>query len=194
MRLGFYIGWLLLLVAFAAAAAETIARTLPGGSGWMLSAAELWQALWPGAYLIASIRISGMMPELWDPVILTLLSIPAWLLFGFPGVILAWMCRPNRVLSVEAEQELQEHEASLFLYDDLAREARKWAQNEGDDRAVDDRLPNHDVVDLFERQPDDPDDYGGDGDLGHVGVSDDPDTLDEDPIKPLPEFVKPRGK
>lgn len=194
MRLGFYIGWLLLLAAFAAAAAETIARTLPGGSGWMLSAAELWQALWPGAYLIASIRISGMMPELWDPAILTLLSVPAWLLFGFPGVILAWMCRPNRVLSPEAEQELQEHEASLFLYDDLAREARKWAQDEGDDHSVDDRLPNHDVVDLFKRQPDDPDDYGGDGDLGHVGVSDDPDTLDEDPIKPLPEFVKPRGE
>ncbi len=194
MRLGFYIGWLFLLVAFAAAAAETIARTLPGGSGWILSAAELWQALWPGAYLIALIRISGVMPELWDPVILTLLSIPAWLLLGFPGLILAWMCRPNRVLSPEAEQELQEHEASLFLYDDLAREARKWAQNEGDDRSVDDRLPNHDVVDLFERQPDDPDDYGGDGDLGHVGVSDDPDTLDEDPIKPLPEFVKPRGE
>jgi hypothetical protein len=194
MRLGFYIGWLFLLVAFAAAAAETIARTLPGGSGWILSAAELWQALWPGAYLIALIRISGVMPELWDPVILTLLSIPAWLLLGFPGLILAWMCRPNRVLSPEAEQELQEHEASLFLYDDLAREARKWAQNEGDDRLVDDRLPNHDVVDLFERQPDDPDDYSGDGDLGHVGVSDDPDTLDEDPIKPLPEFVKPRGE
>lgn len=194
MRLGFYIGWLLLLAAFAAAAAETIARTLPGGAGWMLSAAELWQALWPGAYLIASIRISGMMPELWDPVILTFLSVPAWLLFGLPGVILAWMCRPNRLLSAEAEQELQEHEASLFLYDDLAREARKWAQDEGDDRSVDDRLPNHDVVDLFQRQPDDPDDYGGDGDLGHVGISDDPDTLDEDPIKPLPEFVKPRGE
>ncbi len=72
-----------MLAAFAAAAAETIARTLPGGSGWMLSAAELWQALWPGAYLIASIRISGMMPELWDPAILTLLSVPAWLLLVF---------------------------------------------------------------------------------------------------------------
>lgn len=194
MRLGFYIGWLLLLVAFAAAAAETIARTLPGGTGWMLSAAELWQALWPGAYLIASIRISGLVPELWDPVILTILSVPAWLLLGLPGVIMAWMCRPNRILSAEAEQELQEHEASLFLYDDLAREARKWAQDEGDDRSVDDRLPNHDVVDLFQRQPDDPDDFGGDGDLGHVDISDDPDTLDEDPIKPLPEFVKPRGE
>lgn len=190
MRFGFYTGWLLLLAAFAGAAAETIARTLPGGMGLVLSAAELWQALWPGAYLIASIRISALEPQLWNPVILTLLSLPAWLLLGLPGVILAWMCRPNRLLSVEAEEELQEHEASLFLYDDLAREARKWAREEGDDQSTDDRLPNHDVVDLFERQPDDPDDYGGDGDLGKLSTSDD--ELDEDPIKPLPEFVKPR--
>lgn len=183
-----------MLAAFAGAAAETIARALPGGSGWMLSTAELWQSLWPGAYLISSIRISALEPQLWDPVILTFLSVPAWLLLGLPGVILAWMCRPNRVLTPDAAQELQEHEASLFLYDDLAREARKWAREEGDDQNVDDRLPNHDVVDLFQRQIDDPDDYGGDGDLGRIGTSDDPDTLDEDPIKPLPEFVKPRGE
>ena len=192
MRFGFYIGWVLLLAAFAGAAAETIARALPGGAGWMLSAADLWQALWPGAYLISAIRISAVVPQLWDPVILTFLSVPAWMLFGLPGVILAWMCRPNRELSAAAAEELQEHEASLFLYDDLAREARKWARDEGDDLGADDRLPNHDVVDLFQRQPGDPDDYGGDGDMGPVGSSDDDDELDDDPIKPLPEFVKPR--
>ena len=185
---------MLLLAAFAGAAAETIARALPGGAGWMLSAAELWQYIWPGAYLIASVRISALEPQLWDPVILTFLSVPAWLLLGLPGVILSWMCRPNRVLTPDAALELQEHEASLFLYDDLAREARKWAREEGDDQSTDDRLPNHDVVDLFQRQPDDPDDYGGDGDMGTIGISDDPDALDEDPIKPLPEFVKPRGE
>lgn len=194
MRFGFYIGWLLLVVAFAGAAAETIARTLPGGTGWMLSTAELWQSIWSGAYLIASVRLSALHPQLWDPVILTFLSLPAWLLLGLPGVILAWMCRPNRVLTADAAHELQEHEASLFLYDDLAREARKWVREEGDDQSTDDQLPNHDVVDLFQRQRDDPDDYGGDGDLGQIGVSDDPDALDEDPIKPLPEFVKPRGE
>ena len=44
MRVSFMIGWVLLVGAFAVAAAETIARTLPGGGGWMLSAHELWQA------------------------------------------------------------------------------------------------------------------------------------------------------
>lgn len=194
MRFGFYLGWVLLLGAFAGAAAETIARALPGGGGWMLSAAELWQALWPGAYLIASIRISALAPQLWDTVIQTFLTLPAWVLLGLPGVILAWMCRPNRELSADAAEELQEHEASLFLYDDLAREARKWARDEGDDVSVDDRLPSHDVVDLFTKQSDD-DIEDDEGDLGRIGTSDDfGDLDDEDPIRPLPEFVKPRGE
>lgn len=194
MRFGFYTGWLLLLTAFAGAAAETIARALPGGTGWMLSAAELWQALWPGAYLIASIRISAMAPALWDPVMMTAMSLPAWVIFGVPGVILAWGCRPNRILSATEEEELQEHEASLFLYDDLAREARKWAREEGEDGSDDDRLPSHDVVDLFARRSED-DIEDDEGDLGPIGTSDNFDDLDDDdPIKPLPEFVKPRGE
>ena len=44
MRVSFITGWILLLGAFAVAAAETVARALPGGAGWMLSAHELWQA------------------------------------------------------------------------------------------------------------------------------------------------------
>lgn len=173
MRALFLTGWLLLLAAFAAAAAETIARTLPGGRGIFLSAGELWQALWPGAYMISEVRLSLMAPWLWDPVFTALLSPPAWFLFGVPGVILAWTCRPGRVLTADEEEELEEHEASLFLYDDLAREARLWAREEGDDPRTDDRLPNQDVVDLFERVPEDDDDLV---------------------IEPLPEFVKPRGE
>ena len=71
-------------------------------------------------------------------------------------------------------RELREHEASLFLYDDLAREARKWARDEGDTSNDDDRLPTHDLIDLFERAEDD-DEF-------------DPET------DPLPEFVKPRDR
>jgi len=172
MRSAFITGWVLMLGAFAVAAAETVARTFPGGSGWMLSADELWQALWPGSYLLAEIRMTSMLPWLWDPVIAWYLSPPAWALLAVPGVILAWTCRPNRVLSAAAEEEMREHEASLFLYDELSREARKWAREEGDSSNVDDRLPSHDLIDVYS------------------GINDD--GFDPSP-EPLPEFVKPQS-
>lgn len=163
-----------MLAAFASAAAETIARALPNGGGWVLSTSELWQGLWPGSFIFAEARLSAVNDWLWDPLILSFLLPPAWLLLGLPGVILAWTCRPNRVLSPTAEEELREHEASLFLYDELAREARQWARDEGDTSNDDDRLPTHELIDLFEREIDE-EDY-------------DP-TPD-----PLPEFVKPDGR
>ena len=172
MRNVFLTGWILLFGAFAAAAAETVARTLPGGSGWTLSADELWQALWPGSYLLAEIRLNALHPWFWDPVISWFLVPPAWFLLAVPGVILSWTCRPNRVLSAHAEEELREHEVSLFLYDELAREARKWAREEGDTSNDDDRLPSHDMINVYAEIDDD----------------------DFDPApEPLPEFVKPQG-
>ena len=174
MRASFITGWVLLLGAFAVAAAETIARTLPGGGGWMLSAHELWQALWPGSYLLAEVRLNAALPWLWDPVMIWFLTPPAWLLLALPGVILSWTCRPNRHLSPMAAEELREHEVSLFLYDELVREARKWARDEGDTSNDDDRLPTHDLIDLFEREEDD-------------------DAFDPE-ADPLPEFVKPQDR
>jgi len=171
MRTAFLLGWFLMLCAFAVAGAETIARTLPGGTGWVLSTSELWRALWPSSYLLAEVRLSNTLPWLWDPLIVWFLSPPAWALFGLPGVVLAWTCRPNRVLSADQEEELREHEASLFLYDELASEARKWARDEGSNLDEDDRLPTHELIDLFEKEDDD------DGFNGHAD--------------PLPEFVKP---
>lgn len=173
MRSTFLLGWALMLAAFASAAAETIARALPDGGGWVLSTSELWQALWPGSYILAEARLSAVNGWLWDPAFVIALSPPAWLLLGLPGVILAWTCRPNRVLSPLAEEEFREHEASLFLYDELTREARKWAREEGD-TSDDDRLPTHELIDLFERDIDDE---------------------EFDPVPDsLPEFVKPDGR
>lgn len=170
MRMAFYIGWVLLLGAFAISAAETVAHSQPGGAGWLLSTADLWLAVWPGSFILAENRLGALAPWVWDPVILGLLSLPGWALLGIPGLILTWTCRPNRQLSPAAEEELREHEASLFLYDELAREARKWARDEGDNPNIDDRLPSHDMIDLMD-----------------AGFDDD----DDNDQKPLPEFVKP---
>lgn len=172
MRLAFYTGWTLLLGAFAISASETLARSQPGEAGLLMSTAELWQAVWPGSFMLAEMRLEQLAPRLWDDGIMRLLALPGWALLGIPGLILAWTCRPNRVLSPAAEEELREHEASLFLYDELAREARKWARDEGDNPNLDDRLPSHDMLDLMDAGSEDEDD-------------------DEDGPKPLPEFVKP---
>jgi len=59
----------------------------------------------------------------------------------------------------------------LFLYDDLAREARQWARDSGEDTDIDDRLPTHDLIDLINRR-----DHDEDDDLAN---------------HPVPEFVRP---
>ena len=104
--------------------------------------------LWPGSYLLAEVRLNAALHG-FGIVMLWFLTPPAWFLLALPGVILAWTCRPNRQLSPMAEEELREHEVSLFLYDELAREARKWAREEGDTSNDDDRMPTHDLIDLF---------------------------------------------
>jgi len=172
MRGSFYIGWILMLGAFASAAAETGARAIPGGSGWLMSAADLWRALFPGSFFLTELRLREIAPTLWDPVLLGLLALPAWAILGIPGLILAWTCRPGRKMSPAAEEELRQHEASLFLYDELAREARKWARETGDNPNEDDRLPSHEQQDLLDRDPDDDEDDF------------------EDLIDPLPDFVR----
>jgi len=171
MKTIFFLGWFLMLCAFTAAGAETIARTLPRGAGWVLSTSELWRALWPSAYVLAEVRLGHAIPWLWDPVMTWFLSPPAWALFGVPGVILAWTCRSNRVLSPAQEEEMREHEASLFLYDELVSEARKWARDEGWNPDEDDQLPSYELIDLFEKE---------NNNDGFDAAAD-----------PLPEFVKP---
>ncbi len=158
MRAAFVLGWILMLAAFAAAGAESISRGLVGERTWFLSAHQLWKALWPGSYLFFEVRAGDVAPWLWDPLIMTLLAPPAYLLLGVPGVILAWTCRPGRELTPQEQEEFEEHAASLFLYDELSREAKRWARETGEDPNVDDRMPTEDLIDLFEKGPDDEDD------------------------------------
>lgn len=146
MKVLFYFGWVLLVLAFAGGAAAVIPRTLTGG-GFVVSAYDLWYAAWPGSLIITQIRIERFLhPWLWDPILVTLLALPAWLLFGLPGGLLAWYTRPNKEMSAAEREDLAKQEESFQLYDRLAREARE----SGIDEAEDDQLPDHashDVID-----------------------------------------------
>ena len=150
MILLFYFGWFLMVMAFAAASAETIV----GGPGLIVSAHDLWYAVSAKHFTISQIRIERLSLSLWNPVLTTVLSAPAWFLFGAPGVALAWYCRPGRVLTPEEEEDHRKHAEGLFLLDELAKEARRNGyiyDDEGDDRLPD--HSGHDALAALEGMP-----------------------------------------
>ncbi len=175
MRVLFYLGWVLLFLAFVGAAGEAVPRSLPGGvggSGWFVSAYDLWYAARPGSLVVTQIQVEKISPVLWDPVIVALLALPAWLLFGGPGALLAWFFRPHREITAEQREDLQKQEENLLLFEKLTEEARAAGFDDGEDA----RAPSHEVSDIidvtdrggepaFEEIPFAPDqDFDGDGD------------------------------
>ncbi len=144
----FYLGWVLLVVAFAAASIESVIS----GPGLFMSAHDLWYALSARSFTISQIRIERLSPVLWDPVLVTILSVPAWSLCGVPGALLAWFCRPGRVLSPEEEEDHRKHADGLFLFDELAKEAKR----EGYDDEGDDMSPDHSGHDAYDAMEDEP--------------------------------------
>jgi hypothetical protein len=140
-RVAFYLGWALLLAAFAAGAAEALVKALPGRGLHLVSAHDLWYTAWPGNLVVTQIRVERLSPELWSAVIRPLLDLPAWLLTGLPGGLLTWFYRPKRPLTADELQDLQEREDSLFLYDELAAQAKLEGYADEDDG--DDMAPSH---------------------------------------------------
>ena len=119
MRLFFYFGWLLIVLALASVSAEHIVR----GSGIIVPAFDLWFAISAKHFTISQIRIERISISLWDPVLKTILLAPAWFLFGAPGIAFAWFYRPNRFLSIEDDEDHHKYVEELFLLDELASEA-----------------------------------------------------------------------
>jgi len=135
-RLLFGLGLALLVGAFAAAVGEMIARTIPGVSRFYVPADELWAALGPRSYRDAQRWITDALhPALWDPVLVTLMRLPGWALFGVPGGLLAWFFRPQREPPEDFDPD------APFLYDELAKRAQEEGYGEGDDRLPEDLAP-----------------------------------------------------
>jgi len=153
MRLLFYFGWVLLIGAFVAAAAEQLVRLYPGaGSPILTPAYDLWYTIWPGGLTIAQIRVERLSAFLWDPLITTILAFPAWFLLGLPGVALAWLNRPNRVLSPSEQEDHRKYAETLFLYEELAKQAKAEGHAAGPDDMAPDHT-GHDALDEAERMP-----------------------------------------
>ncbi|MBL6933661.1 MAG: hypothetical protein ISR45_11995 [Rhodospirillales bacterium] len=125
MRVFFYIGLVFLVSSFLAAAAENASHAIVGAPrSFILPAYDLWYTLWPKSLLVIELKVERLFGAwMWDPVLLTLLQLPAWLILGAPGVTLVVFFRPNRGES--SEEEMAGAVESLDLYNELTRLAKE---------------------------------------------------------------------
>ena len=159
MQILFFVGWILLILAFAAASTEPFLAQI-GRGGLMTSSYDLWYALAPGNLVVTEIRIERFSSTLWHSVIYNVLQAPGWLVLGLPGGLLTWYCRPNRVMSAAVREEYERQRESLFVIDELSREAKL---DENYDPEEDDRAPVHL---LFDMEQDDDEDIQNNMDPG----------------------------
>ena len=115
---------------------------------------ELLSAYRPDLLRTAQEWIEGTLHwALWDPVLVTLLRLPAWAFLGIPGVYLVMRYRPPRghVEDIDEDQ--------LFMFDRLAKRARE----EGYHDTEEDIYTHHTIQDDYDpaglTAPDSMEDY-----------------------------------
>ncbi|MBM09351.1 MAG: hypothetical protein CMF69_07220, partial [Magnetovibrio sp.] len=86
-------GGVFLIVAFFSAAAEVLVHSARDKTQMIVAAHDLLYTIWPSGLLILQIRLENISPHLWDPWVLSMLSMPAWARFGLPGFIFITLFR-----------------------------------------------------------------------------------------------------
>lgn len=89
------IGFLCLAVAFAALIVDGT-RSIAAGAPAILPLGETISALTPDILTKMHTGIATHLPVLWDPVLVTLLLLPAWLVIGGLGILLIVLTRRPR--------------------------------------------------------------------------------------------------
>ena len=97
MKTGRIIGWILLALALILIGHEAL-NALEGEGYRLIALGELWfrldQALGTGSLNVTQAFIQRYVwAWLWEGVIQNILTAPAWVVFGIPGMLLAWLCR-----------------------------------------------------------------------------------------------------
>ncbi|MEE8393522.1 MAG: hypothetical protein V3R66_04195 [Rhodospirillales bacterium] len=119
-RFFFLLGIGFLVAAFVSGAAEAVVNNTSEDHGWILSAHELWGEIRPDNLLMAESLVNKHIGRwLWEPVLVSLLMLPAWLLLGAPGMAMVWFCSPHRGDMEDFDED------SLLLYDRLAQSAKE---------------------------------------------------------------------
>ena len=90
----------LLLIAVVALVYDGT-RTLAGGSGMVItSLADHWQSLHPASLQAFKAALSQLHPLAWESGGQRLVRLPAWVVAGGAGLLLAWIGRKRRALNV----------------------------------------------------------------------------------------------
>jgi len=118
-RILFLAGIVLAVAAFLATAMELAARALDPNLSTLPSVAEVWRTLSPESFDGWAAYRAGTVRE-------ALFQLPGWLVLGLPGLALIIGFR-ERDGTVSAE-----HEQSLFLFDELTRQAREDGYDDND--------------------------------------------------------------
>jgi hypothetical protein len=86
------IGLLLLAAAFAALIVDGT-RSVAAGTPAILPLGRTASTLFPNTFLAVHKTIATHLPVLWDPVMVTILLLPAWLVLGLVGLVLLALSR-----------------------------------------------------------------------------------------------------
>ena len=97
MKTGRIIGWTLLALALILISHEAL-KSLEGEEYRLIALGELWfrldQTMGTGSLNVTQAFIQRYVwAWLWEGVIQNILTAPAWVVFGTPGLMLAWFCR-----------------------------------------------------------------------------------------------------
>ncbi|MBO6784194.1 MAG: hypothetical protein JJ899_13115 [Alphaproteobacteria bacterium] len=96
MIVGRIIGWIFLIAAIAVLVRDVL-TTIDAGAVMFIAAGELWFSLHQDSLQLAEPAIARHVPWigpwLWHPVISTILTWPAVVVFGVPGLLLSWLFR-----------------------------------------------------------------------------------------------------
>ena len=91
--IGRWLAWCLLALGLALAGRD-IYLFLETGARSMTALGQLWYSLHPGSLnLVQAVIERYVHPFLWDPIIFSILRLPAWLVFLAPGLVLLFVFR-----------------------------------------------------------------------------------------------------
>ena len=117
MKVLFLLGWGFLIIAFGASAAEMATHATGGARGMFISFSTVIYAMWPNAW-------SAIVGTIGTGLAKVIFALPGWLTFGLPGALLVWFCRSNK------DELSQEDHDSMFLFDELSKQAREDGYDE----------------------------------------------------------------
>jgi hypothetical protein len=91
-----------LLIAAVVALAYDGTRTLAGGSGMVVtSLVEHWVSFSPATFeAFKALLAAKVHPQAWDVALAPVLRLPAWLLAGGLGLLLAWLGRRRKEVAI----------------------------------------------------------------------------------------------